>query len=232
MTPPVYYYHRVGPFRSGAPLKLNVDPAAFREHMGVIARHAKPVTLDALLEGAASGAAAVTFDDGYRDLLDHALPVLRELRIPATFFIVSGGVGATDSWNEVPGVPNEPLLSWDDLKRILDEGHAIGSHSATHARMDGIDGEALRREAAGSKEELERRLGIRIRHFAYPQGRFSAAAEKAVAEAGYAAGWATRKGRPLTPEDRLAVRRIPVSARIRGRRFRWEMFLRSWGLHA
>jgi len=230
VTLPVYYYHRVGPFRPGAPRKLNVDPAAFREHLAVLSKKAKPVSLDALVDAKAPrGAVAVTFDDGYRDLLEHALPALKEFRIPAAVFVVTDGAGKTDAWNEVPGVPPEPLLSWDDLKRLRDAGWTIGSHSRTHAAMDRLDAAGLKRETEESRAEIERRLGIRVRHFAYPQGRFTAEAEAAVAAAGYDAGWATRKGRPLS-EGRTAIRRVPVSGYIRGTRFAWELRLMRLGI--
>jgi len=236
MTLPVYYYHRVGPFRDGAPLKMNVSPDAFGEHMSVLARRANPVALDTLVECAREGkpfpggAVAVTFDDGYRDLMEFALPVLREFKIPAAFFIVSGGVGGEDSWNKIEGLPREPVMSWDDLKRLRDAGMTIGSHSASHARLDEVHGAALNDEIEGSRRELQGRLGVPIRHFAYPQGRYSKEAEAAVGAAGYAAGWATRKGRPLAPDDHTAIRRVPISAYIRGGRFRWELFLMRWGI--
>jgi peptidoglycan/xylan/chitin deacetylase (PgdA/CDA1 family) len=236
MSLPVYYYHRVGPFRDGAPLKMNAAPEAFREHMSVLARRAHPVAIGDLVacvrEGRPipRGAVAVTFDDGYRDLMEFALPALREFKIPAAFFIVSGGVGGIDSWNHIHGLPNEPVMGWDDLKRLRDAGMTIGSHSATHAGVDGLSGEALRNEIEGSRLALETKLETRIRHFAYPQGRFSAEAEAAVVKAGYDAGWATRKGRPLKSGDLSAIRRVPVSGHIRGGRFRWELFLMRMGL--
>ena len=231
MTAAVFYYHRVGPFRAGAPRKMNVEPASFRAHMKALAGASNPVSLDALVDGPIPrGAVAVTFDDGYRDLLDHALPTLRELKIPATFFIVAGGVGSTDTWNEIPGVPREPTLAWDELARIRDAGLSIGSHSMTHPRLDGVSADELRREVGESKRVIEAKLGIRVRHFAYPQGRHSPEAERAVQAAGYDAGWATKKGRILTDEDRFAARRIPVSGHISGLRFRWEHFLRRIGV--
>ena len=236
MTLPVYYYHRVGPFRDGAPLKMNVSPDAFREHMSVLARRAHPVSLDALVACARDrrsfprGAVAVTFDDGYKDLMEFALPVLREFKIPAAFFIVSRGIGGIDSWVSIDRLPNEPVMSWDDVKRLRDEGMTIGSHSATHGPLDGPDPENLKSEIEGSRHELQAGLGIPIRHFAYPQGRFTPRAEKAVEEAGYSAGWATRKGRPLKSGDATAIRRVPVSAYIRGGRFRWELLLMRLGL--
>jgi peptidoglycan/xylan/chitin deacetylase (PgdA/CDA1 family) len=228
MTLPVYYYHRVGPFRPGAPPKMNVSPEAFREHMSVIARRAHPVPIGDLVacvrEGRPfpRGAVAVTFDDGYRDLLEHALPVLKEFRIPAAFFVVSGGVGGIDSWVSIDGLPNEPVMSWDDLKKLRDAGMTIGSHSASHKPLDTLAGEALRDEIEGSRLALQGELGIAVDHFAYPQGRFTAAAEAEVSRAGYVAGWATRKGRKLASGDLTAIRRVPVSGFIRGGRFRWE----------
>lgn len=236
MTLPVYYYHRVGPFRDGAPLKMNVSPDAFREHMSVLARRAHPLPIEDLVECARKGkpfprgAVAVTFDDGYRDLMEFALPVLREFKIPAAFFVVSGGIGGTDSWVRIDGLPNEPIMSWDDLKKLRDEGMTIGSHSATHARLDEASGAALKDEVEGSRHTLQATLGMPIRHFAYPQGRYSREAEAAVAGAGYSAGWATRKGRPLANGDFTAIRRAPVSSYIRGGRFRWELFLMRIGI--
>ncbi|HTF58030.1 MAG TPA: polysaccharide deacetylase family protein [Planctomycetota bacterium] len=236
MTLPVYYYHRVGPFRDGAPPKLNVDPAAFREHMSVLAHRANAVSIVELVACAREGrpiprgAVAVTFDDGYRDLMEFALPVLKEFRIPAAFFMVTGGIGATDAWNKIEGVPNEPIMSWDDLKRLRDEGMTIGSHSATHEVLDGLPESRLREEVEGSRRLLQERLGVPVRHFAYPQGRFSPAAEAAVKAGGYDAGWATRKGRPLAPGDVTAIRRAPVSSFIRGGRFRWELLLMKMGI--
>jgi peptidoglycan/xylan/chitin deacetylase (PgdA/CDA1 family) len=236
MTLPVYYYHRVGPFRDGAPLKMNVAPDAFREHMSVLARRAHPVPLWELVSCAHDrrpfprGAVAVTFDDGYKDLMEFALPVLREFKIPAAFFVVSGGIGGTDSWVSIDGLPREPIMSWDDLKMLRDEGMTIGSHSATHATLNGVSSDVLKREIEGSRHDLQARLGIEIRHFAYPQGRFSEEAEAEVLRAGYAAGWATRKGRPLKGEDRTAIKRVPVSAYIRGGRFRWELLLMRLGI--
>jgi peptidoglycan/xylan/chitin deacetylase (PgdA/CDA1 family) len=143
---------------------------------------------------------------------------------------VSGGVGGVDSWVKIDKLPNEPVMGWDDLKKLRDAGMEIGSHSATHARLDEASGDALRSEVEGSKATLESKLGTTISHFAYPQGRFSGEAEAAVKAAGYAAGWATRKGRRLASGDLTAIGRVPVSSYIRGGRFRWELFLMRLGL--
>lgn len=197
---PVFYYHRVGPFRPGAPRKGNVEPARFRAQLEFLGRRGVEfLTLDEVLAG--KRGAAVTFDDGFRDCLEHALPVLRDLRVPATFFIVAGGVGGTDAWNRRTPLPEERVMDWDDLKRLLDAGLSVGSHSMTHTELTAA-------EVAGSKRLLEERLGVKVPHFAYPRGEFPAEAPGWVRDAGYAAGWATKGG----GADPFARRRLPVSA--------------------
>lgn len=196
---PVLYYHRVGPFRPGAPPRGTVTPENFRSQMHFLRRsRLEVITLDRVLAGDAG--VALTFDDGYRDCLEHALPVLRALRFPATFFIVAERVGETDAWPRTPGVPEERLMGWEDLEALAAEGMAIGSHSLTH-------GPLTRREVAESKRVLEARLGVRVDHFAYPKGEYTPESVSWVREAGYRAGWATKSG----DAGAFTRRRLPVS---------------------
>jgi peptidoglycan/xylan/chitin deacetylase (PgdA/CDA1 family) len=197
---PVFYYHRVGPFREGAPRKMTVTPENFRRQMAFLRDWAADaLTLDQVLEGRRG--AAVTFDDGFKDCLEFALPVLREFRIPATFFIVAGRVGGTDTWMRVTSLPEERLMDWDDLRRLLDAGMTIGSHTLTHSTLSA-------EEVEGSRRLLEERLEAPVRHFAYPRGEHSPEGVARVKAAGYAAGWATKQG----DADPFTRRRLPVSA--------------------
>ncbi len=209
---PVLYYHRVGHFREGAERKMNVTPDQFRRQMEHLTRRKYAfVTLDEMLAGPKRKCAAITFDDGYRDLLEHALPVLDELKIPATFFIVTGAVGAKDAWYR----GEERVMDWSDLQGLLKRGHAIGSHSISHPPLTKVSVADARREIADSKKALEDRLGVAIRHFAYPQGLNSAEVRDAVRDAGYVAGWATKSGDGST----FARRRFRVPADIGRVRF-------------
>lgn len=197
---PVLYYHRVGPFRPGAPRKMTVTPPRFRSQMHFLRRHGIEVlTLDEVLAGRAG--VALTFDDGFRDCLEYALPVLWRLRFPATFFIVAGRVGGTDTWMRSTPFPEERLLDWDDLRRLVDAGMTIGSHSMTHTQL-------TYEEVAESRRLLEERLGTRVEHFAYPRGEYTEESAEWVRRAGYRAGWATRSG----DAGRFTRRRLPVSA--------------------
>ncbi len=82
-------------------------------------------------------------------------------------------------------------LSWETLARLQDAGVTIGSHTRSHTLMTNESAARVREEAAGSRKELEARLGAAVRHFAYPSGRFDAAAVRAVAAAGYEFAYTT-----------------------------------------
>jgi peptidoglycan/xylan/chitin deacetylase (PgdA/CDA1 family) len=125
---------------------------------------------------------AITFDDAHVSLLRLAAPRLRTLDVPAAVFVPTDYVGMSDE-----------VLSWDELRALRDAGWTVGSHSRTHPRMSwrlyAEDEAAYRRrldhEAAGSREILERKLGITVRDFAFPYGETTPAAHDAVARAGY-----------------------------------------------
>lgn len=164
---------------------------------------------------------ALTFDDGYRDFADVVVPVLGDRRIPATVFVPTallGGCLAVDDAGT--GAPTDwPLMTWDDVREVASAGFDVGSHSATHPRLTGLDAGTLAREVGASKAELETRIARPVAGFCYPAGRHDARVLGAVAAAGYE--WAV-----VTPRDRhaatgrLALRRVGVYRRDSLRRFR------------
>jgi peptidoglycan/xylan/chitin deacetylase (PgdA/CDA1 family) len=166
---------------------------------------------------------SVTFDDGFLSVLTHGVPALRKLSVPATFFIVAGAVGKTDTWH----CGREGLLDWPHLRDLSGMGYAIGSHSLTHPSLDAVPLEVAREEIGASKKLLEDRLGVPVRHFAYPKGRYNPAVADLVRSAGYAAGWATKEG-DRAPFTR---RRIPIGGNAGPLRFRWRMRRVRWGLY-
>ena len=88
--------------------------------------------------------------------------------------------------NELGEIPTAPRsLNWEQLVRMSRAGLTIGSHTQTHTRLAGESADRVRYELEASRATLERKLGGRIAHFAYPDGSFDAAAVRAVAGAGY-----------------------------------------------
>ncbi len=116
--------------------------------------------------------AIVTFDDGYRDNLTIAAPILEAAGVSACFFITTGYVGGARrfAWDERAG-RDLPLLSWAEVRELRRRGFEIGSHSVSHRRMSELDDEELEIELAESQRALEGELGEDVRLFAYPFGR-------------------------------------------------------------
>ncbi len=88
-------------------------------------------------------------------------------------------------------------LTWEMLNSIHRAGMTIGSHTKTHVLMTTESGPRVADEVTGSREEIERRLGTGVRHFAYPSGQFNTAAVNAVANAGYRFGYTVCRHRDV-----------------------------------
>lgn len=82
-------------------------------------------------------------------------------------------------------------LDWEMMREMLGNGVTIGSHTRSHALLANEKGESLAREIRGSKEILERRLGVPVEHLAYPDGRFNEQAVAMVRDAGYRCAYTT-----------------------------------------
>ena len=96
-------------------------------------------------------------------------------------------------------------LTWEMLDEIRRAGITIGSHSRTHVLMSNESKERVMEEIAGSRKEIEGRLGIRVQHFAYPSGIFDSSVVDAVAAAGYRFGYTTCTHR----DTRLPLLTVP-----------------------
>jgi peptidoglycan/xylan/chitin deacetylase (PgdA/CDA1 family) len=115
---------------------------------------------------------AITFDDGYRDNFVNAMPVLKKLSLPATFFVVSGWIGtATVPWWDKEAGVRHPLMAWDEIKALVQHGFDIGAHTRTHVDLGLVAGAAARDEIAGARQDLEQQLGTPVDLFAYPYGQ-------------------------------------------------------------
>lgn len=199
-------YHSIDP--SGSP--ISVAPDRFREHVRWLASgRVRVVPLPELAarvpDGDDADAVALTFDDAFANLAAHALPLLHEAGLPATVFVVTGRVGATNGWAGTDGrrIPELPLLGWDALAALPARGFTLGAHGRTHRALAGLSASALHDELAGSADDLTRRTGLRPAAFAYPYGRVDAAAAAAV-RATYAIGCTTEL-RPVHAGDDPAL---------------------------
>ncbi len=185
----ILMYHKIAP----APVETNlptlyVEPKEFDRQMAELTH----VGVPCIPYGEAGGAASagergfcVTFDDGFVNVFEHALPVMRARGVKGIQFLVEDLIGQEDAWDRAIGEPPQRLMDEGQIREWLAEGHEIGSHTLTHPHLPALTGDRARAEIFDSKRRLEDRFGVPIRHFCYPYGDQNEAVRELVREAGY-----------------------------------------------
>jgi peptidoglycan/xylan/chitin deacetylase (PgdA/CDA1 family) len=208
--PPVLMYHSIRPAGRPDPHRVRVTPDRLDRHLRLLRRLGlRGVSLAELLDaqqrGAGAGLVGLTFDDGYADFVEHAVPVLARHGMTATLYVVAGLLGGQNAWDDGPRLH---LLDADGVRAVAAAGHEVGSHTLTHADLRGADAAALEREVAGSRRVLEDVLQAEVPGFCYPWGYFDAAAADAVRAAGYDHACVTGD---FLPGDRFTLPRSYVA---------------------
>jgi peptidoglycan/xylan/chitin deacetylase (PgdA/CDA1 family) len=220
----VLFYHRV----SDDPDPLAIAPRRFADQMELLAaegyRVVDVVEAARLLTSGErlDGVVALSFDDGYRDVAEHALPVLERRRFRATVFVATGVADGTATFSWYARQP--PVLGWSDIV-ALDAGSALTfeAHTVTHPNLTALAPDAAEREIAGSKRALESRLGRAVTGFCYPAGLYGARERELVARAGFAVATTCEPGANTPASDPLALRRTAVDGRDRLADFRAKL---------
>lgn len=182
------------------PYHVTVSPNRLRRQLEWLgARGLRGVCLAELLRERAAGRGhdlvGLTFDDGYQDFLDHAVPLLHRHGCTATVFVLPGRLGGTNAWD--PLGPRKKLLTAEGLRAAAGAGMEIGSHGLLHRGLPSLDDAALHEETAGSREALAEITGTPPAGFCYPYGTLDARSVAAVRDAGYDYACAIDPG-PLT----------------------------------
>jgi peptidoglycan/xylan/chitin deacetylase (PgdA/CDA1 family) len=150
---------------------VSVSPGRFREHVESLMEQQIPVVpLRRVRE--TPGAVALTFDDGYGNFVDHAVPVLEQYNLTATLFIVSGHCGGLSEWNRASRhkIPTQALLEWRDIAALPTRLIEIGAHTVSHPDLAAMSVQGVTEEMYQCRAQLEDRLGRRVEQFAYPYG--------------------------------------------------------------
>lgn len=219
---PVLLYHAVTEDPGSQIAPFAVSPAEFERQMDVVQAAGRTiVSFGQLISGdvrgapeaaARSGSAerrvVITFDDGYADFADAALPALQARGLVSTLFLttgwLAGGPGRT------PG-PTDRMLSWSQLPELQEAGVELGAHSHSHPQLDTLTRPALRDELGRSKDLLEDALRREVDTFAYPHGYNGPRVRRATRESGYRAAAAVRNALHPPGGDPYAVARLMVT---------------------
>jgi peptidoglycan/xylan/chitin deacetylase (PgdA/CDA1 family) len=159
---------------------LQLPPERFRAQLEMmLAAGFRFLTVAELAREAAGGTpppgyAVVSFDDAMRNLLTNALPILRELGIPATVYVPTRWLGASSPWIGPGG--DGAILTVEELRELAAAGWEVGAHTLTHADLSKLDYEGCRAEIEGSCDALRDLTGANVQTLAYPFGYYGPAA--------------------------------------------------------
>lgn len=214
-TVPVLMYHSVAERPAAATQRLSVRPDAFAAQLALLREQGfTTVTFSeavaALHEARPlpSRPVVLTFDDGYADFHDVALPLLARFGCTATVFVTTGWMD--DAGAMRAGRPLDRMLSWAQLDEIRSNGVEIGAHSHSHAELDQLSDRALEWELRTSKALLEDRLSAPVPALAYPYGYWSSRVRAAVRAAGYRQAAAVANRTACVRHDTFAFPRLTV----------------------
>jgi len=210
----ILFYHRISDDRD----ELAVTPRDFRRQMDYLASESYRVVdvveaADLLAEGRPCGrTVGLSFDDGFVDVAEQALPLLAERGFHATVFVAPAVV---DGWAKFGWYRSQPpVLGWDEIVDLDREGTLrFEAHSLTHPNLLTLREPAAWEEIMGSKISLEAHLRRPVVAFSYPSGLYGARERGLVAAAGYHVAVSCEPGLNTSGTDRFALRRRQVDRR-------------------
>lgn len=215
---PILMYHQIGePAPKGSPYRsLTVHPASFRRQMKWLRRLGyRGLSMHDIMpyvRGEQHGkVVGITFDDGYRNVYQNALPVLREVGFTATNYFVARQLDGGNVWDYEDGVAHSDLMSETEMLDWAKQGMEVGSHTLSHARLSAIPEAQAREQIEGSRKELEALLGEPVTAFCYPYGAENASVRELVRNAGYTNATTTAGGLAHSGDDPFGLPRVMVS---------------------
>ena len=183
---------------------LSVPTREFAQQMQYLADNGyTTVTMDAVARGEyGAKSVALTFDDGYKDFITDAYPILEQHNFTATVFIITSRLNDTRH------------LSPDDIVYLANRGIAFGSHSVSHLNLANQSATNLHTELADSQKTLVALLNKPITAVSYPAGKYSAAVVSEATKLGYTSGVTVEEGRADPSKDMMRLARIRMKRSI------------------
>lgn len=172
----VLMYHGIGDtYAARSEKRYTVSESLFSQQLALLARDHRVLSYHDFLRGAGRRRNVVlTFDDGEKSIITRALPLLQQHGFTAMVFITTGWIG------------KQGYMSGDDLRRLVDQGWALGTHGVSHDYLTEMDSHDLREELEQSRDTLMEILGgAPVEHMSVPGGRINADVVMAARRAGY-----------------------------------------------
>jgi peptidoglycan/xylan/chitin deacetylase (PgdA/CDA1 family) len=212
-------YHGVSPESSRRFREFVTHPERFEEQMDYLADNGFRVCgvtelLQARADKSDQGERVIglTFDDAFKELAVHAVPVLERLGFGATIYVPTAFIGGTSLWLDKAQESERPVLGASELRELSAARIECGAHSHTHPALDVLTEEAARVEIEQSKRVLEETIEREVHSFAYPFGYESAAVRALVARAGFESACRVNYSVSAAGEDVFGISRLPVAS--------------------
>lgn len=207
------------------------ERSGFKAHLRYMRRHGDFISaddaVDALTRPAGIGGRyfCVTFDDGVKNCVTHALPLLAAHQCPAVFFVATDYVGLEleRDWDRIRPFPQPytgfraafDFVTWDDCRTLRSAGMTIGAHTCRHVRLKTLTEADADRELRESKATIEREVGAPCLHFAAPWGVPGQDFDPAVhpvraAQIGFKSFHTTEIGANYSHGNPFGIRRVAV----------------------
>ena len=213
----------------------------FEANLRFLAKNTNVVSFEDFFSGNLSSKrinVIITFDDGYKNWMTNAIPVLKQFKLPATFFVTSGFVDLSKAdaadFNKTKlhrPVGQEYIIEGllgKDLLRMIEKGFTIGGHTVNHSNLGMIqDRIRLRNEIVEDKDRLEKMAGVRIQYFAYPGGVYFSPfvnIPEVLKDAGYQGAVTTIRGFNTDRTDPYLLRRELTRASMPKQVFRARVY--------
>ena len=206
----ILLYHHVS---SSTPASTSISPEAFKSHMEYLDAHHTVVSLQDVVSAIQhnttlpENAVAITFDDGYANILDNAHPILADLGFPYTVFINPDEIGV-----------GPKQLTWEQVIAMHNDGVVFANHTLDHLHM--LNGEQVMGERAwlekvwqnveSAEKKIEDKLDISLKYLAYPFGEYNTALANKLKAEGYI-GFGQHSGAVGPSSDMQALPRFPAA---------------------
>lgn len=198
-------YHSVG--NDG--WRFSTKVKEFESHIQTLKKNYPVMEIDKLLKSKFGGV-TISFDDGYKNLLTNAVPLLKKHQINPVLFML----GNPNLANREELDNDLPLLTLDDVKALHKKGWSIGFHTMTHPDISSLADHELNEEVVEGKKITEKKLGFILDYFAYPKGFHSHKVVQYIKRAGFKAAFTVDGAAIENNKNRLLLDRIPVSGEL------------------
>lgn len=213
---PILLYHSVSDEPAAWIAPFTVRPSTFGRHLDTIGASGREVvTVSELVERRRHGShtgreVVITFDDGFADFAEGALPALAQHGFSSTLYLATGaltGARKRQAWSPLLAVP---MLAWRQLAELESTGVELGSHGVTHRQLDLLPAGPVLEELRHSKDELEAHLGHAVASFAYPHGYAGRRVERLTRSAGFRSACGVRNALSPADDDLFLIARLTV----------------------